>query len=365
MKKLRQACILTAIFLSNSEAQEIWTLRYSSLDGTAIQAVGGRPGLYLAASGTLTAIDPDVTVRFLRSEDGRNWTATSSLPRTQFLATDGVTIIGVGVDGIYTTADGISFTWAFKGVMDARGIATSGAAWVVVLSNGDILRAQQPTGPWEYQLSPTDTLTGIAYGNGVFLSGVRTGEIIKSTDGISWTLMSCSGGTADIQGFSAGVFYTKNTRSLDTGATWTSNALSGSLQVAAGPSRFLARTSSNNVNSSVSMTSWLVRETGFGTDSPVTAVAHCGDLWIAGGGKGKISTAPNVNAPAFTAPPVTIAPAVELRWPSITGRRYQVQGSSDNAAWTNVGLPLLGNGSTLTYTAPANETRKFFRVEAR
>jgi hypothetical protein len=62
---------------------------------------------------------------------------------------------------------------------------------------------------------------------------------------------------------------------------------------------------------------------------------------------------------------VTIAPAVELTWPSIQGRYYQVQSSADNAQWSNLGPPLIGDGSTLRYTATATDGRRFFRIETR
>src|SRR5688500_17334632 len=53
-----------------------------------------------------------------------------------------------------------------------------------------------------------------------------------------------------------------------------------------------------------------------------------------------------------------------LSWPSVSGKSYFVESSTDLAGWTQVGIPQTGTGSTLsaTITLPAGEAREFYRV---
>jgi len=61
---------------------------------------------------------------------------------------------------------------------------------------------------------------------------------------------------------------------------------------------------------------------------------------------------------------VQIFHAVEITWPSIADRIYQVQSAAslDSAAWTDLGNPVSGTGTTNAVFDPAITTSRFYRV---
>lgn len=359
MKTFRQACLLTAIFLSTSEAQEIWTHRYSSPTNDGAQLIIGKPSLYLVK----TYADRN---SYLRSADGINWNPVS-LNFAQHMAITPTGIIGAGYEGIWTTVDGANSnsSWinTFQEEFDVTGIASGNGCWIITTAGGKIVRATSPTGPWVPQLSPTGSIGGIAFGNGIFLATGTNGVVLRSTDGIQWTktqFYSWGG----IKGFSNGTFYNFHQFSKDSGATWNDCIIQNISQqfISHGSDGFMAAFGGDQLYTSPDLITWTAREPGI---TSVTTVAFCGDLWVAGSSAGRITTSPFTGAVPLTAPPLTIVPAVELKWPSITGRRYQIQSSTNNSTWADVGMAMLGNGSELRLTAPATDARKFFRVEVR
>ena len=63
-------------------------------------------------------------------------------------------------------------------------------------------------------------------------------------------------------------------------------------------------------------------------------------------------------------PAVTLGEAVEVRWPSRLGYFYQIQSSEDLETWTNVGEPVLGDGTELSrFFARQAGKRLFYRAE--
>ncbi len=366
MKKLRQACILTAIFLSNSEAQEVWTHRYSpsqSESGNRRFVAVGRPGLYLAGSGVYATND-DTLSKFLRSTNGINW-STVELPNAWYMAVTETGFIGVSGNGIWTTDAAQTFQTAYSpsGSFWPMGIAAGAGCWVVVSSDGKILRATSPSGPWIPQLSPTNSIEGVAFGNEIFMASTSGAQLISS-DGIAWTIKP-NPESKFVQGFGNGLFFLPGWFSSDSGISWKEFLLPDAIYPAAlatDSAKFVACIWSK-IYTSPDLRTWTERASGIADN--LRAVSFCGDLWVAVSSAGLITTSPVVGAAPLTAPPLTIGPAVELKWPSITGRSYQIQGSANNATWADVGMPMLGNGSELRFTAPATDGRKFFRVEVR
>ena len=165
-----------------------------------------------------------------------------------------------------------------------------------------------------------------------------------------------------LRGFGGGFFFGSSQRISSIFAVCSIPFAYG-VPAVAGPVSFLAIGNTGEVGVSSNLTTRASKPADI--TGSLSCAAFCGDLWIAASSEGRIVTSPMVGAPPLISPPVNIKPAIELSWPSVTGRQYQVQGSADNIGWANVGQPLLGNGSTITFTAPANESRNFFRVDAR
>jgi hypothetical protein len=52
-----------------------------------------------------------------------------------------------------------------------------------------------------------------------------------------------------------------------------------------------------------------------------------------------------------------------FQWPSVLGRRYQVQRSTDAKTWTSVGSQQWGTGNIMTHNEPLGAEPCFFRVQ--
>ena len=351
---------LSLFFLSAFSlfGQEIWTLRAQPDTSKNIYCAAGRQGLYFfggvdrSTGGGLSTY----------SRDGITW---SDAPIALVPVVAHSTPAGVHVAstvGIWHTLDGVVFTRSLTVAnMNPSAFASNGSSWVLVTEDGFIYRATSVQGPWTKQLSPSSYYGGVAFGNGIFLASASGNSVVKSVDGVLWVDAGIVFSDR-LRGFGGGVFFGRDYR-ISSSFAVTQIQYQFGYPSAAGPSSFLAIGFNGEVGVSSNLDTWTRYPAGI--TGYFYGAAFCGDLWIAASYEGRIVTSPVVGAPALAAPPVAIKPAIELSWPSITGRQYQVQGSLNNAAWTNVGLPLLGNGSTLTFTAQANETRKFFRVEAR
>ncbi len=352
---MRTLLILLA-FSGVAAGQDVWTLRHEAGGYPAI--VAGRPGLYLVG----TDLREESGYRFAASNDGINWRQTT-LPYADSTTTIGDTVIGASAVGVWSTQDGAIYNWSLPGtyLRDPR-IATGSDCIVVGTDSGEIYRAVSEAGPWIKQLSPADSITGLAFGNGFFLASTRAGYCIKSNDGISWVQI---GGQRNdvIYFFGNGSFISEDARTSD-GLTWITGGLpeDGQGRGAAGPGVFVNCTDLGfytSVNGSI----WGFKASGISGE--IMKVGFCGDMWIACTAGGRIITSPVAGATPLAPPPLQVKPAMEITWPSIIGRRYQVQGSSDNQQWGDIGLPLNGDGSDLKFTAPANTPKQFFRVNVR
>jgi hypothetical protein len=61
---------------------------------------------------------------------------------------------------------------------------------------------------------------------------------------------------------------------------------------------------------------------------------------------------------------IAIYTAAEVAFTTEAGKTYQLQGiSSLGAGWQNVGLPITGTGSSMSFLTPTrNDPQQFFRV---
>ncbi|MFZ4682921.1 MAG: hypothetical protein ACOYMS_10485, partial [Terrimicrobiaceae bacterium] len=49
-------------------------------------------------------------------------------------------------------------------------------------------------------------------------------------------------------------------------------------------------------------------------------------------------------------------------FPTLAGRVYQPQVSTDLAGWSNLGSPIIGDGSTKSATDPTTGSKRFYRI---
>jgi hypothetical protein len=80
--------------------------------------------------------------------------------------------------------------------------------------------------------------------------------------------------------------------------------------------------------------------------------------------RGKVTSISEAPAVIPVRPAVEIVDAVEVRWPSRMGYFYQIQSSEDMVTWTNVGEPVLGDGTSLSRFFARQQGRSvFYRAE--
>ena len=84
------------------------------------------------------------------------------------------------------------------------------------------------------------------------------------------------------------------------------------------------------------------------------------DAFFLRGAVNSISEAPAVIPER---PAVSLREAVEVRWPSGVGYFYQIQSSEDMETWTDVGEPVLGDGTELSRFFARQTGRSFYRAE--
>lgn len=74
--------------------------------------------------------------------------------------------------------------------------------------------------------------------------------------------------------------------------------------------------------------------------------------------RGRVNSIRKVSVNPPTSPAITSEPALELRWKTDMGYFYQLQSSSDLSQWTNIGAPVLGDGSVHSEFVPSAQGAK-------
>jgi hypothetical protein len=355
-----------------SSAQEVWTQRYYNATNVEFspRAISGKPGLYLVSSNSYNGT--------ARSTNGVTWSDSGSSPGATLLFTAGDTIFGFYQTGlvigiIWRTTDGLSYPPVILGNLSnignpSRPFAAGNSCLIIITSSGGIYRASTPDGPWLPQLSPSDYLDSIVFGNNLFLASDSSGNLIQSPDGITWATLNVNCG-GRLRGFLNGIFFTSSgTYSTDNGATWNDRPAdyptggSTNRAIGAGAGGF-AIPVGNTIRTSTNYLTWTARPSGLNAE--IGPIAFCGDLWVAASPGGRIITAPVAGASPIPIPTLTITPAIALTWPTVAGRRYQIQTSSDNLTWTDSGLLHSGTGTPFQYLAPATNPHQFYRLQTR
>lgn len=90
-------------------------------------------------------------------------------------------------------------------------------------------------------------------------------------------------------------------------------------------------------------------------------------LTVQGGGgrfliRGKINSITETPSTTPHQPTLAILTAIELKWQSRLGDYYQIQSSEDMQTWTNVGEPVLGDGTELSRFFSRQSGSTFYRA---
>lgn len=137
------------------------------------------------------------TTRSYTSPDGITWTArnliVASMKDAYYANSLWVSVGGTGTTShIYTSPDGQTWTAQTAGVAQAlTGITYGNGLWVAVGNNNTILTSPDAS-VWTPRTSPaaaTDDFTGVAFGDGYFVAVGFGGLLSYSLDGVTWVLI--------------------------------------------------------------------------------------------------------------------------------------------------------------------------------
>ena len=106
--------------------------------------------------------------------------------------------------------------------------------------------------------------------------------------------------------------------------------------------------------------SWQVSSSGVTVD--LDDITYGQGKWVAVGGNGVILTAADPASDQFV-PTVSVLHAFNLQWQTAGGAVYQVQTSTDQQSWQNLGPMLLGDGSIKGLYDTKADPARFYRVQ--
>lgn len=368
---MRSLLILFCTVIS-AFSQSAWSLR-TTPSSFELYRPAGKKGVYLVPTYETNANNR----RYLRSTDGVNWVGTY-LPDIQIaLACENGRFVGIqdSPAQIWFSDNGSTST----GVTSVTGgnlsdfypisIAYGNGTWIITGDDGTVLRSANNAVSWRLYPTPAASLGEVVFGNGKFLIKTSNPASITSSDGITWTIGPRVPGY-DTFCFADGLFITDTHTSAD-GITWDEI---GPEKQNPNPSTSLVA-GSNGTALSWSRDSqplFSVYESGAwhgpypsGILSYIRAASLCGDMWVAITENSKVLTSSLPTLPPPVAPLLSITPALRLSWPSVTGRSYLIQRSTNQTTWTDYTGTMLGTGATMEWLAPASASKEFFRVQVR
>lgn len=295
----------------------------------------------------------------LTSTDGLNWTTLPSLSSNAVLgyAVGNGRRVQLGTNGfIAVSTDGLDWqTGAILPMEPTQGIAFGHGVFVVASGSvGSPTRtARIVTSPdgvtWTERFNSTVGAFGhVAHGNGVTLVNVAEGKLVRSVDGIAWTLVDSPSRNATAVKFVNGQFFVLGDRgelfvSAD-GAAWTArttgtgNALNN---VAFGNGLYLAVGSGGTIITSPDTTTWTVQASG--TADPLRPVAYAAGLWVVANDEAtltKIRTSPDGitwTRTSNVANPQTFQ-SIATNGTSlvVVSDQGEIMRSTDGATWTDI-----------------------------
>ena len=255
--------------LGSSTDAASWTSHTSGFGASEIGAVSYGLGLFVIAG---------QSGKRAWSADGSTWTS--------------ITAFGAGTEYILGVAygpltDGTSASWVMVGGAKVE-TSIDGKTWT---SGGTVFG--------------TETMYGVAYGNGIWVAVGTNGKIYTSTNGTSWTSRT-SNNTADIYSvaYGNGRFVTvdaagKAAVNVDPTTAWPTPSLIVAynfMKVVFGNGIFVAVGYSGKLYTSVDGVTWSAVTSGFST-SHIYGLCFGGERFVASGGAGKIGVS---SAPAIT-----------------------------------------------------------------
>ena len=207
--------------------------------------------------------------------------------------------------GTYTVSlEAGLYSVASTGEVTVGGVAVNGIAGLLNYPSGIaslIAAAQYDLDDWTTRTSGFGTtyITGVTYGDGVYVAVGGSGKLTTSTDGTTWTTRTSGFGTTYINAvtYGDGLYVAVGpsgtlTTSTD-GTTWTTRTsgfgTTTILGVTYGDGLYIAVGDSGKLTTSTDGTTWTTRTSGFGSTA-IRGVTYGDGLYVAVGSSGKLTT---------------------------------------------------------------------------
>ena len=371
---------MAVLAVSPISAQTTWR-QVTSGTTSRLRAVAFVNGLFIACGeNSGTEKEP---LYGLVSPDGEHWKKTQ-LANLKDLVRVGNRAAGTphpNGGGLYLTRDGSSAAQIGRVSLGTglpaytiKAIADGANLWLASSSSG-IFRFNDPVhleAASDPNTNVNGDITGIAYGNGVYLAKRANGEIAYSSDGANWQTRVGVTVSAPRLIFGNGLFLAYDgliySKSSNNGTSWSpvvhGAGFINSMIFADG---LFAIASSGGVALSPDGETWVegfnsanaeIRGIAYG-EAGISTVPPTG-RWVAVGDNGKIYVS---DKPASVgSSPITINGAVQLRWLGETGKSYQVQSSTNLGEWEDLGGVIVGTGVEIVISQPIVPPSRFYRV---
>ncbi|WP_044871973.1 tail fiber protein [Pseudomonas sp. LFM046] len=265
------------------------SLAYTSSDGNTWTS--NTPGIgahdaFVASGGRVLLSGSTV----LETTDGVTWTPFSNpLP-------GGIDVLAFFDDGVLEIVGGGNATYFFRpaggawarrfnlaGTSDISAIAHGAGKYVAISTSGDLVVSTDAVTWTRVETTATVAAVSAVYGNGLFVVGCTSGRIMTSADAETWTVTTLSGvtGSAGVTAFGGGRFaiiFGNTCASSADGATWTLATVTGggTALLAYGAGRWVLTTNSSIVMTSPDAITWT---THFDVMGRPTALAF-GNGWF-------------------------------------------------------------------------------------
>jgi hypothetical protein len=174
-----------------------WTTRgtiSATAVGYSVLWCGGNVNRWVAATQDSTTTTPLYT-----STDGNTWTGQSGFGNTtavaQYIAWDDTKgFIGSRGGTTVVTSSDLSTYTSFAGTSQRVGVSPT----LYMYANSSTMYTSTDNVTWTTRThGMTNTISGIAYGNGLWVVGSTQGELVTSTDAITWTARTLTGATSN------------------------------------------------------------------------------------------------------------------------------------------------------------------------
>lgn len=275
-----------------------WVTQTSNFGNTTIAKISYGDNIFVAGGAYSNQIRT--------STDGITWvTRTAAIPASRTVLPVFGNNVWVGASGAFggpaTSTSTDAITWVTQtsnfGSTSPGDIAFGNGLFLVGMANGTAHRSTDGI-TWVTSVSGSTSIYGVAYGN-VWAYGANNGVIQTSTDAITWTTQTSNFGTTRITGIAYGnslwvaVGQTGQLRTSTDAITWitqTSNFGTTNIRIVQYANNiWIAGGESGQLRISTDAITWVTRTSNFGT-THIRTFAYGNSLWVAGGYTGQIRT---------------------------------------------------------------------------